>query len=150
MKTFLKWITYGILTLIALLIIILAFDLRRIGSQNIENLPREQVTFDELPRKVQRVYDSVYQDENVSQFACYAISPKNSCERKIYTMENPVRLVKHGFIYEFYHGDQVFSIAANQGEPFVFYEDHIYYPEALNPNMNGHYQSIKFNQVSFK
>jgi hypothetical protein len=101
----------------------------------LEKFAHERIGYNELPDTVKRIYihEVTYIDTFREIFVC--IGCQNQSKFSKHTMDKSIwNLLKHGFIYEFSIKGRVYTLQANKGDPFVFYEDNLYYVEEFNLN----------------
>lgn len=114
--------------------------------KSIDNLPHLYINYNQLPDTVKEIYK--YEVLNIDTFRrvfkCIKCREESSME--YHSIANAVDLMKKGFSYDFSINNKIYTLKANQGNPFVYYDGYFYYPNELNLNREN-YTKIKYKKV---
>lgn len=112
---------------------------------SIDKLNHKLIAYQDLPDTVKGTYnfEVLHIDTFRRVFKC--INCRN--DTMIYhSIENVSDLMKSGFSYDFRINGKIYTLKANKGNPFIYYNQYFYYPEELNLD-SSNYQEISYNKV---
>jgi hypothetical protein len=104
------------------------------GSKNIDKFEKNMLSFDSLPDTVQSVYEQEAHNKEVG-YRYVVISTDNSItfEHEHTGLDDGIwTLISRGFKHHFYINGKHFELQANQGDPFILHDKHLYYTLELN------------------
>ena len=98
----------------------------------IDNLPRKELSFDELPSEVMQVYIEVARIVNRND-TVINLNKKGQVNMKNTSLvDSHLELIQEGFNHIFIMDSIKLKLKANKGDPFVFYDKSLFYTEELN------------------
>lgn len=104
------------------------------GETNIDNLKHQKLSFDSLPDTVRVIYESdIKKADTVFDYSIICTDKSIDFKQEHTGMDNGIwTLMTRGFNHHFYINRQLFKLKANQGDPFVLHNKHLYYTLELN------------------
>lgn len=101
--------------------------------KNIESFPREKYVFSELPDKVQKVYLDVSKITLRNDTVINLIDKTDIDFETVTFNDDHVKFISKGYTHRFIVRDKVkLKFKATKGDPFVFYDDGLFFTSQLN------------------
>ena len=118
----------------------------------LDNLNHESLSYDDLPNDIRLVYEEAAVTESSKKTL---VNFMNKYEIDLHTVtfsESHLKVLFNGYNHDFIvNRSYILKLKANQGDPFVFYNNSFYYTEELNLRHSNYKQSkyIKINLDKF-
>lgn len=116
----------------AILILISILTLTSCGGEiDLDKKKKTELTFDQLPSEVKKIYGTKFRIENDStDFYVYSLDKNYELTHYWTGMNN--QLLTKGFNHHFVINGMEFKLGANQGDPFVLWNKKLFYSTELN------------------
>lgn len=123
-------------------VILIIILLTSCSIKSIEKLKVDSINYSRLPDTVKFYF---YPSNNyIYQRTLICLDKDLETKFQLYTTKEPAKLFWYGFKYHLTINDNVFSLKANKGMPFIILDTILYYTDELMAN------SKNFNKIVYK
>jgi hypothetical protein len=117
-------------------------------TSSIDKMDKQILSFDSLPSKVRDIYSKkVFSNNTDFKYAVISTDTTINFIHEHTGMDDGIfTLITRGVNHHFYINGQHFKLKANQGDPFILHNHHLYYSLELNL-ADYNYKTAKYISV---